>query len=122
EIVEAVEEAHARVDEGRTAAFNEIELSRSEWIEVVAYREAVERLRRIFSGDRNRELRTRHQRRPDIVDGADVGRSLSVRHREVHGGHAGIHQEAAAGGRPCAIDRAPGGGRCPTSPPPRRGG
>src|SRR6266545_6132054 len=113
EIVEAVEEAHAGVDEGRAAAVNEIKLSRSERIEVVAHREAVERLRRILSGDRDRELRARHQRRPDIVDGADVGRSLSLRHREVHGGHAGIHQEAAAGGRTCAIDRDTSGRRCP---------
>ena len=111
EIIEAIEEANASVNERLAAAVNQINVSRSERVEAVADREGVERLGRIACRNRDRERRARHQRWSGAVNRANVGRSLILRQRQVHSGHAGIHQQAPAGSRHCAIDRNTSG-RC----------
>jgi hypothetical protein len=52
EIIEAVEEMQAGIDEGRTSAANQRQIGRRKRIAVVAEREGVERLGRMFVRNR----------------------------------------------------------------------
>src|SRR5947199_10714074 len=83
EIIEAIEEANASVNERLAAAVNQINVSRSERVEVVADRQGVERLGRIACRNRARERPARHHRWTGTVDRATVARSLTTRPRPV---------------------------------------
>src|SRR6266566_4013522 len=73
-IVEPIEEAQAGIDEGRARAADQDETRWSKWIEDVAERERVQRLGRLLSRDRDRELRAFRQARPAYHGNACRGR------------------------------------------------
>ena len=106
EVVEPVEEMHAGIDERRPHAADEIERVRRQRIAALAEREAVERLRRRFSRNRDRELRAADQCLRTAVAGEHNSvRRLALGNGQVHGVHAGIHEQAAARGGGDAVDR-----------------
>src|SRR4029077_6133834 len=88
--VKPVEEAQASIDEWRARATDQDETRWGKWIEPVAPHKRVQRLGRLLSRNRDRELCAFPQAPPASLGNANVGRGLAPRHRQVHHSHAGI--------------------------------